>query len=561
MKTEEKKNKYSLAWIYAQTKGVRRYFVILALAGVALAAINIGMTRVLQSFVDIATGDAQISLGANTLFAILFLLLEGAMSLVTAVSYQVAGNRMGKKLRLDLAGRLYRSDLQAFQKYHAGEFMTNLTADVESVSNCVPTLIRDTVGNALSAVLAILYLFLLNWKLALILLICIPLLIFCVAVFSPLVQKMSKADRENEEGIRVYLQDVLEKIAIFKICGMGGRFRAKAAGLLDAKVSSARRLGAAQGGSSFLNNVMGTAMFLIAMGGGAYFVTRGELMVSAMIAVVQLCNYIIWPFTAIGDIISNVNQSIVSAERLDRIYALPADPSAESSEEKKNAQPRGARIAGLRLEGVTFGYDGTEVLKGASAAFESGKVVGIVGESGGGKSTLLKLISGLYRPASGRIEAVFADSATSENLRPHIGLVPAEDLIFRDTIEANICMAKEPEQGRLDRSAASANIGKYIDSLDARYQTVIGDGKAALSSGQAQRIAIARVLYQEAEILLFDEPTANLDAESIGVFLETLRAVSKGRVCIVVTHDPRVAASCDSVLELKDGALAARAAV
>ena len=122
-------------------------------------------------------------------------------------------------------------------------------------------------------------------------------------------------------------------------------------------------------------------------------------------------------------------------------------------------------------------------------------------------------------------------------------------------------MAKEPEQGRLDRSAASANIGKYIDSLDARYQTVIGDGKAALSSGQAQRIAIARLLYQEAEILLFDEPTANLDAESIGIFLETLRAVSKGRVCIVVTHDPRVAASCDSILELKDGALAARAAV
>ncbi len=98
-----------------------------------------------------------------------------------------------------------------------------------------------------------------------------------------------------------------------------------------------------------------------------------------------------------------------------------------------------------------------------------------------------------------------------------------------------------------------ANIDRYIDSLEQGYETEIGNGKRALSSGQEQRIGIARALYQGAQILLFDEPTANLDAESIGVFLDTLEKIAPEKICIVVTHDPRVMERCDAVIKLKDG--------
>ena len=144
------------------------------------------------------------------------------------------------------------------------------------------------------------------------------------------------------------------------------------------------------------------------------------------------------------------------------------------------------------------------------------------------------------------------------NVRPYVGLVPPADLIFRDTIEANICMAMEPDRERLEKCAVMANISRYIEGQQERYNTVIGDGKQALSSGQEQRIGIARTLYQGADILLFDEPTANLDVESIDVFLDTLDKVASERICIVVTHDPKVVERCSQVFEMTEGGLIAR---
>lgn len=541
------KSQYNLSWIYAQTKGNRRYFIFMTISGILMAVVNIGMTTVLKGFVDIAAGDSFRLLYQNLIAAVLFLVLEGLLSLVTAVSFRVSCAKIEQKIRLELANHLYHSSLLEMENHHVGEYMTNLTEDVEKVSKCLSVFIRSTVANALTAILAIFYLFFLNWKLALILLVCIPLLIFCIAVFSPILQKASRQDKEKEENIRVYFQDILEKMALFKIGVMGKKLEKRTSKLLEAKVKSARRLGAAEGASSFLSNVMGTAMLLIAMGGGAYFVMRGDLEIGGMIAVVQMSNYVIWPFTAIGDIISNVNQSIVSAERLERIYSLTEEPKQEVSLQKEVSQ--------LRLSNISFCYKRIRILEGIDAEFKKKQIVGIVGESGCGKSTLLKVIAGLYLPEKGEVCVVFSDGSVGNKIRSYVGLVPSADLIFCDTIEANICMAVEVDRERLRRCTDMANISRYIESLEQQYSTMIGNGKKALSSGQEQRIGIARALYQGAQILLLDEPTANLDAESIEVFLDTLDQIASERICIVVTHDPRVVERCSQVLEVKDGRL------
>ena len=543
-------SRYGFGWIYARTRGIRRYLACLAFAGAALAAVNMIMAGILKNFVDIAVGASHTVLAANLVSACLILVLEGVMRLLTAASCQVSCNRSAQWLRQELMGRLYGSRLQELEKHHVGEYMTNLTTDVEKVCGCIPTLVKDTVGNGLSAVLAVAYLLYLNWKLALLLIICIPLLMACIAVFSPILQKTGRRDKENEEEIRVWFQNVLDKIKLFKLGAMGEKIEARSQKLLEAKVKSALRFGLAEGGSAFLNNVLGSAMFLIAMGGGAYFVTRGELEVGAMIAVVQLCNYIIWPFTAVGDIISNVSQAMVSAERLDRIYSLPEEP------EQIPAPGKGPCM--LRLRDVSFCYGDAPVLEGIDAYFGKMGITGIVGESGGGKSTLLKVISGLYLPEKGAVSAVFEDGSEWNDVRPYVGLVPSAGRVYRDTIEANICMAQEPDEARMERCAAMANIDRFIGEQKEGYSTVIGDGSQALSSGQEQRIGIARALYQGAEILLFDEPTANLDAESVEIFLDTLDKVSGDRICIVATHDPKVVKRCSRVLEVKDGKLCER---
>ena len=381
----------------------------------------------------------------------------------------------------------------------------------------------------------------------------IPLLIFCVAVFSPIVQKMSKQDKENEEKIRVSLQEMLDKILILKTSEMGSVLKQRNHQLLDQKIESAKRLGMAEGGSSFLNNVLGTSMMMIAMAGGAYFVIQGELEVGALIGIVQLANYVVWPFTALGDVISRTNQSIVSARRLGTIYELPQEQAEQGTDPEKEKK----QIRGVEVRGVSFSYGEVPVLQSVNADFSLGKVSALIGESGSGKSTLLKIIAGLYTPKNGAVCLRLGKEEKNVQVTGcgYCAFVPADQLIFRDTVAGNICMAQKRQEERMVRCARMANIDQFIDTLENRYDTWIGEGKQAVSSGQMQRIAIARALYQGKKVLLFDEPTANLDTESIDIFIDTLRKISEERVCIVATHDERIRQICQTVYEVKDGKL------
>lgn len=547
-KSENGSVKPGFKWICAQSYSVWFFLLILAVVGIATACVNMGMTFVLQRFVDIASGDADISLLHNTVSAVLILMLEGLLAMSLSVSYRTAINITAKRLRLDMARRFYCSNLLNVQRHTSGEYMTNLTADVEKVSACLPNVIRNTVGNALSAILAVAYLFWINWKLALALLVSIPLLIVCVMIFSPIVQKASQIDVGNEERIRVYLQDIVEKLSIFKTCAMGDKINEKLTGLLNSKVKSAQKLGAAEGGSAFLNSIMGSAMFLIALGGGALLVTMGEMHVGGMIAVIQLTNYIVWPFTAVGNIISEANQAIIAARRLDRVYDLPQEEKLPASDHMD------AVIDEVRIDGLFFGYDDIHVIHNATQCIGKG-MTAITGESGCGKSTLLKVLAGLYPPDKGQLMLRTSENQIITDVRAYIGFVPADNLLFSDSIQSNICMAAGVEPKKLEHCASLANINSYISSLPDKYETVIGDGRLSLSSGQAQRIAIARALYQDANVLLFDEPTANLDVESVEIFLQTLEQLAGDHICLVVTHDPRVIQCCQTVMELKEGQL------
>ena len=264
-----------------------------------------------------------------------------------------------------------------------------------------------------------------------------------------------------------------------------------------------------------------------------------------MIAVVQLANYIIWPFTNIGAIVADVNHSIVSAERLDRILSL-------IKERKEGRQAR--RFDSICLQDVSFSYGGESVVSKLSAEFFVGKIIGIVGESGCGKSTLLKLISGLYQPQQGHIEK--RESETKENLVPAcVGFVPTTDSVLEDSLANNICMSAPIDETRMQKCAAMANLDTYVRPLPLAYGTDIGKGKQELSSGQQQRVGLARAFYQDSNILIFDEPTSNLDDESASVFIKSLVSISSEYICIIATHDDRLKKHCDRLFKMDMGKL------
>lgn len=215
----------------------------------------------------------------------------------------------------------------------------------------------------------------------------------------------------------------------------------------------------------------------------------------------------------------------------------------------------------LVAENLGFSYTTQEnILNGISLSFRKGEVTGIVGKSGSGKSTLLKLLMGLYSPTSGIVTLECeTETISGEDIISQVAYVPSGDYLFSGTIAENIVMAdKEQRQEKMSEAAVCANIFDYIQSLPDGFETVLGECGNTVSSGQAQRIAIARAIYKESGIFVFDEPTANLDQVSIGMFQSTVRKLAEDNICIIVTHDTSTVEICDKVYTLENGKISVK---
>ena len=207
----------------------------------------------------------------------------------------------------------------------------------------------------------------------------------------------------------------------------------------------------------------------------------------------------------------------------------------------------------IELKNVTYTYENHPVFEHISLKVEKGQKVGIVGESGCGKSTLLKLIAGLYTPTEGSV--IVAGESVPSNITRKVSVVMQSPMLLPLTIRENITMGHEYSSEWIDRVVDAANIRSWIDTLDKGLDTYLGDRADELSGGQAQRIAIARAICKDADILLLDEPTSALDGENAVSVLEALNRYAAGKTVIHVTHRPEHLSGYDRIFSMKAGEL------
>ena len=207
----------------------------------------------------------------------------------------------------------------------------------------------------------------------------------------------------------------------------------------------------------------------------------------------------------------------------------------------------------IELKNVTYTYENHPVFEHISLKVEKGQKVGIVGESGCGKSTLLKLIAGLYTPTEGSV--IVAGESIPANITKKVSVVMQSPMLLPLTIRENITMGHEYSAEWIDRVIDAANIRSWIDTLDKGLDTYLGDRADELSGGQAQRIAIARAICKDADILLLDEPTSALDGENAASVLEALNRYAAGKTVIHVTHRPEHLSGYDRIFSMKAGEL------
>lgn len=294
---------------------------------------------------------------------------------------------------------------------------------------------------------------------------------------------------------------------------------------------------------------MSFGIFIITSAVGAYFVKTGENTVGDLVAMIQLSNYIMLPLIEAPKMIAIYNKTINSVARIREIEEMQNRDTVEISNSSTLS------IDYIELKHLFFGYSKEKIiLDDINAKFSKGKISGIIGKSGNGKSTLIKLILGLYTPATDSMIEIRNENDPKNyyNYEKIISYVPSDNFVFGGTVKDNICMSTPFDKDKFDKVCQAANIDSLILDFDLKENENINEDGKNLSMGQKQRIAIARALYAETSVMVFDEPTANLDSESVKLFSEMIQNFSKDKICIIVTHDNTIASICDNVYRLEE---------
>jgi len=318
-----------------------------------------------------------------------------------------------------------------------------------------------------------------------------------------------------------------------------------------AEQARATRSGAALSGlTKFARQFIQSAMLAL----GAWIVLEQQVTAGVMIAATILLGRALAPVEQLVAGWRALVEARAAWHRLSELF------SNRSAVEAATALP--APQGRVSVENVVFGVRGMPrpIIRGVSFSLVPGEALGIIGPSASGKSTLARLLIGVWRPASGAVRLDGADVAAwaRESLGPHIGYLPQDVELFPGTVASNIARLDAPDDARIVRAAQQAHVHELILRLPQGYDSELGEAASALSPGQRQRIALARALYGEPRLVVLDEPNANLDQDGEQALLATLRALKEGGVTVVmVAHRPSLLGGVDKVLMLREGAVEA----
>lgn len=454
--------------------------------------------------------------------------------------------RLGNAVRLRVFRHLLYTRWQSLKDLHSGDVLTRIIKDTDDVVQLLvislPTAIIN--GFQLVASLALLYYF--DPTLAIMLGIGMPAVLLFSRLFYKRMLDFSKDIKTTESKINTQMQEALSNQTVIRT--------------FERQEEEINRLGLAQAklyqqvrrrvGLTIYGNVMASAAFsggyAVAFLWSAWSLLRGFITFGTMTSFLQLVVRIQRP---LSDLMSLVPSMIAAKAGIDRLVNL-----LEYQTEKihKYATMRGKLR--LRAERISFRYDEESpyIYKDFSLELNSGQMVAVMGRTGGGKTTLLRLLLGLVTPESGTLSLDNGEyrENISEATRSNFVYVPQGNSLFSGTIRENLLVGENTADERALRQVLHIASADFVWDLPQGIDTVLGEKGAGLSEGQAQRIAIARSLLRPGKILLLDEATSALDQKTEAIFLDNLRRNLDGRIVIFITHHPEVAEACDQVIQI-----------
>lgn len=454
-------------------------------------------------------------------------------------------------MKADAFGHIIKLPVRYFENHHSGALISNITNDIDVASGLYTWRLHLAIAPFIYVLFSIIPMFVLDWKISLVLLLVNVLLASMNLLFTNPVKRTSKSIQKSMGELTELLVNMLAGFQNIKLYGIGRIFidRIQAANDQIARFTMKRvRLSAyIESLNSLIGMICNIGMITI----GAMMVTSNFITFGTLITLINLQAQVNGAFLQAGTRIPQLQDSLVSAERVFDLIDADSEPESYTT---PNAVAEGVALG---LNGVSFRYDDcAKILDQVSISVKTGQIAALVGPSGSGKSTILKLLLGFYPPNEGNIiiNGKSLGQYTLSQIRELISYVPQDPYLFYGTIEENIrygCMDATDEAVEAAAKAACAH--EFIVQQPEGYKTMVGERGTSLSGGQRQRIAIARALLKNSPILLLDEATSALDNESERLVKQAMDRLMANRTILVIAHRLSTIEQADLIYVIEEG--------
>ncbi len=480
----------------------------------------------------------------------------GALASYVAHYYTTSvGQWVANDLRMRTYHHLQQLSLSYYDTHQTGSLLSTITADVQTIQSFASSSTLDIAIDALTIVGMLFIMFWLNWDFTLIAVAVTPFMLFFVARFKKAVKKATHEVRRQQSNVVAVVEQGLQSMRVVKAFGRQDLAQAELAAVSKATVDAALKARRVKALLSPVVTVTVSFCVAIVLWRGSALILAGAMTAGALTV---FLSYLTKFFKPVQDLATMTNSIAQTAVGVDRIRAiLEADTIIP---ERPDAQEPESLTGEIVFDNVAFAYSpDAPVLKGVSFRIKPGEMVGVVGPTGGGKSTIVSLIPRFYDPTAGKIEIDGVDirDYKLQALRNHIGYVLQETVLFQGTVRDNIAYGRAgATEEEIMNAARLADVDEFVARMPQGYDTIVGERGETLSGGQRQRIGIARAIIRNNPILILDEPTAALDTESESMVMKALDRLMTGRTVITIAHRLSTIRNSSKILVLKAGVVA-----